>query len=263
MLHRVLNAAWKAKEAAKYLVRQASGEDPLLPPPWLHSIGGGDFKAKGFEFFAYFRELGGLKKTDRVLDIGCGTGRMALPLTTYLQGTYDGMDIVKPSIDWCRKAYRNFPNSRFHFADLSNNEYNRGSVLASAYRFPFPDRSFDFIILTSVFTHMLPRDVGNYLSEIRRMLGGTVFITAFLIDKDTRNLINQGKSSLKFIYERDGYFAEFPDNPEAALAYERKTFVNMVTESGLSIVTTRDGSWRGSEGLSDQDFVIARCAACS
>ena len=41
-------------------------------------------------------ERHGLKPEHRVLDIGCGVGRVALPLTRYLtSGTYDGFDIVK------------------------------------------------------------------------------------------------------------------------------------------------------------------------
>src|SRR5579862_1080583 len=77
---------------------------PLLPPISLHCIGSGDFLAIGDEFFGYFNALADLKPDERVLDIGCGTGRMARPLAGYLKkGSYYGIDIVKSSVEWCQQ----------------------------------------------------------------------------------------------------------------------------------------------------------------
>ncbi len=55
-----------------------------MPPAEKHFIGDGDFRAIGAEFLRHFVKLGELKPTDKVLEIGCGIGRMALPLTHYL-----------------------------------------------------------------------------------------------------------------------------------------------------------------------------------
>src|SRR5207302_10777966 len=64
--------------------------NPLLPPCGLHCVGDGDYIEIGEEFFRYFVDIAGLKPQDRVLDVGCGTGRMAQPLTKYLKcGSYD------------------------------------------------------------------------------------------------------------------------------------------------------------------------------
>src|SRR5688500_5001218 len=96
---------------AYHIGRLSGWRDPLLPPNWLHSVGGWDFKEVGEEFFQYFVNLGGLEPDQRVLDVGSGTGRMALPLTRYLEdGSYDGIDIVAASVEWCRKTYsRRYP----------------------------------------------------------------------------------------------------------------------------------------------------------
>jgi len=40
----------------------------------------------------------------RVLDIGCGSGRVAVPLTGYLcAGFYEGFDVDAEMIAWCRR----------------------------------------------------------------------------------------------------------------------------------------------------------------
>ena len=81
-------------------------------------------------------------------------------------------------IAWCQENITpKHPNFRFQVADIRNKEYNSGErFAASEYEFPYEDASFDFVLLTSVFTHLLPNEVENYLSEIQRVLapGGGV-----------------------------------------------------------------------------------------
>ncbi len=60
--------------------------DELTPPRKKIFVGDGNFKKIGEEFLWYFIKLGELKPNERVLDVGCGIGRMAAPLTKYLDG---------------------------------------------------------------------------------------------------------------------------------------------------------------------------------
>src|SRR5215469_3416700 len=142
--------------------------DPLIPPRWMVFVGGCNFNDQ--EFLRYFAELGGLKPGDRVLDVGCGIGRMAVPLTKFLdeRGSYEGFDIVPDGITWCQSQITpRFPRFRFTLADIYNGLYNPGGgYRAGDYVFPYPDASFDFVFLFSVFTHMLPADMENYLRQI-------------------------------------------------------------------------------------------------
>ena len=73
------------------------------PPPDLIHCGDGDFRAIGLEFLDHLAGLAGLAPDARMLDLGCGVGRIALPLTQYLSaaGTYDGIDVMPSSIRWC------------------------------------------------------------------------------------------------------------------------------------------------------------------
>jgi 2-polyprenyl-3-methyl-5-hydroxy-6-metoxy-1,4-benzoquinol methylase len=58
--------------------------EEFLPPRALRFVGNGDFLQVGKIFLNIFIEKAGLQKTDNVLDVGCGIGRMAIPLTKYL-----------------------------------------------------------------------------------------------------------------------------------------------------------------------------------
>lgn len=170
--------------------------DPLTPPHRLGFVGSGDFRASGDEFREQFVELAGLRPDEDVLDVGSGVGRVAVGLTGWLQGRYEGIDIVRRGVEWCQQAITpRYPNFSFQVADLYNRHYNpEGRVPASEYRFPFEDQSFDFVVLTSVFTHLLPPDRDNYIAEIARVLrpAGRCFGTFFLFDNEARSSLQNG-----------------------------------------------------------------------
>lgn len=240
--------------------------DEIIPPRRMIFIGDGDFKEVGGQFLKYFIEIGGLRPTDKVLDVGCGIGRMAVPLTGYLsgEGCYEGMDIVKEGINWCQKKITpRYPNFQFHIADIYNKRYNpKGKYQSAEYKFPYQDESFDFIFLTSVFTHMLARDMENYLSEISRVLkkNGTCFITFFLLNEESSGLIDKNKSKFGFKYQDEDCRLEDKKVPESAVAYEEGFVRSLHKKYELSILEPiQYGSWCGRERfLSFQDIIIAK-----
>lgn len=239
--------------------------DKLTPPRKMIFIGDGDFKKIGEEFFQYFIEYGKLKPNERILDVGCGIGRMAVPLTKYLDknGSYEGFDIVANGINWCRKNISpQYPNFHFQLAEVFNKSYNpNGRYKASEYKFPYKNESFDFVFLTSVFTHMLPQDMENYLCEITRVLrrDGRCLITFFLLNKESLQLIKAGKSTLDFKYEF-GEFRTIDNNTrEAAVCYDEVFISGLYEKYGLKInQRILYGSWCSrSNFLSYQDIIMA------
>jgi SAM-dependent methyltransferase len=239
----------------------------LIPPPHLHNVGLADFATVGDIFLKLFVSLCGLREDDRVLDIGAGTGRMARPLTTVLKtGTYHGLEIVKESVYWCRLAYRNYPNFDFQHADIRNSVYNpTGAFSAAEYRFPFADQSFTFVILTSVFTHMLRAEVETYLSELARVLtrDGRVFATFFLLDDASRDGIRRGASAMNFSYRTDRSWYQSEKRLEAAVAYDELDVVSMCRRAGLHVSSLYHGTWSGRpQGFSWQDIVILHREDC-
>jgi len=240
--------------------------DELTPPKRKIFVGGReDYKRIGEEFLRYFIELGGLEPDERVLDVGCGIGRMAVPLTKYLneRGSYEGFDIVPDGINWCRKKITaKHPNFRFQLADIFNKKYHpRGRYRSSEYRFPYASESFDFVFLTSVFTHMLPDDMEHYFSEISRVIkkGGRCLITFFLWNEEALQLINAGKSIYDFKYEGKGFRTIHRDTPESAVAYDERFIRGMYEKFRFTIrEPIHFGSWCGRENaLAYQDVIIA------
>jgi len=237
----------------------------MVPPRTLHFVGDGDFKTVGQEFRRLFTQYGGLKPEHRVLDVGCGIGRMAVPLTDYLSGAgeYRGFDIVKRGVKWCQaNITRRYPKFQFLHSDVKNEFYNPAGVSeASSYRFPYKDCSFDFIFLTSVFTHMFPTDMENYAKEISRVLtkGGTCFVTMFFLNEESESLIEKKLSTQNFVYRLAGCVTADAKNPEAALAFEETYVRSLFGGLGLSIrEPIHYGAWCGrKEFLSYQDIVIA------
>ncbi|KAJ8134256.1 hypothetical protein OY671_012531, partial [Metschnikowia pulcherrima] len=129
------------------------------PDPDSVFVGDGDFQAVGSEFLGHFIRKGGLRPESRVLDIGSGIGRMAVPLTQYIdpaKGSYCGIDPVSGGINWCQqKITPVYPNFEFRYMDIAHSSYNpKGAIDGLMLRLPFEDQQFDFVIMTSVVTHL-------------------------------------------------------------------------------------------------------------
>lgn len=236
-------------------------KNQLVPPKGKIFIGSGDFIKQGKTFLKHLIELGNLKPEHHVLDIGSGIGRMAIPLTKYLsqEGKYEGFDIVKTGVKWCRKNITpQYPNFNFTHLNLKNSLYNLStSQEASKIKFPYPDNSFDFIILTSVFTHMLPNDVENYLQEINRVLksSGKCFCTFFILSKEYKNT----NSDFNFLFDRGNYSLMDEKVPEANVAYKNEYLNSIISNAGLKLKSEHFGYWSGrqkSEALDFQDILI-------
>ena len=237
----------------------------LPPPDDLVNQMGGYFKEIGEKYLSHFKTLGELKPNESFLDVGCGVGRIAVPLVSYLrEGIYEGFDINADAISWCKENIEsNHSNFHFRVVDLYNKHYNKsGKYKASEFKFPYDSESFDFVSLTSVFTHLLPSDMENYFAEIARVLkkDGRCLITYFLINPESLKNIENQNSGFDFKHQMSGVRTVSKTDPEKAIAYDEKQIKKLYEKFNLKIIEPiHYGSWSGKkdskEGL---DIIIAK-----
>jgi SAM-dependent methyltransferase len=205
-----------------------------------------------------------LQPHEAVLDMGSGNGQKARVLASYLnsEGRYEGLDVVQAGVDWCREAYRAHRNFSFQRADVYSTHYNPGgSMKDDEYVFPFGDASFDLVFFSSVFTHMLPDGVSNYLKETTRVLkpGGRYVATYFLLNEQSMRGIEAGRASIAFGHSLGACRVRDAKNPSSAVAHYEGIVRQMHVDVGLCVAEIAYGFWSGSKELLGalQDTILA------
>ena len=139
----------------------------------------------------------GLTPDSRVLDIGCGTGQMAMALEDYLsdRGAFYGTDIGREGVEFCQRTYRR-KNFVFGVGEMT--------------RVPFPTSAgpFDMAIFFSVFTHTFVDESVLLLAEARRLLrpGGAV-----IADVITSDLVERGAGNRGQMWVNRGHFVRLAE----------------------------------------------------
>lgn len=261
-----LTPLWFRRSVAGALVDLRSVPQRLRDPArrnepfaFLHNVGNGDFRGVGEQLVANLRDHAGLQGSDRVLDIGCGTGRVAAPLAALLAaggGSYLGFDVSRVGIGYCRRRFARDAHMQFRHIDVWNGDYNpRGRVSELETRFPAADAGIDLAFATSVFTHMRMPAVRRYLAETARVLapGGRFAFTAFALEPG-----REASPDLPFRPFDDTSRVIDPNAPEQAIAHRREALEAAVAEAGLALRTFRRGAWCGpAEYDGSQDLFVA------
>ncbi|KQB37706.1 class I SAM-dependent methyltransferase [Flavobacterium aquidurense] len=243
-------------------------KNKLVPNKGDIFIGGGDFATQGKHLFDLLKKYASIEPDHAVLDIGCGIGRVAVPLTGYLSnsGKYEGFDVVKKGIIWCENHItKDFPNFRFQYIPLNNDLYHLTDKKAENFKFPYEDNSFNTIFLFSVFTHMQPHEVQNYLKEINRVLkpDGKCLSTFFLYDDQIESEISNKNRSFSFPFEKGNYRVMNEKVPSANIAFNEDYLNQMIEKSQLKSENKIYGRWanRADKDLYDfQDILVLRKA---
>jgi ubiquinone/menaquinone biosynthesis C-methylase UbiE len=126
------------------------------------SVGG------SFNLFGVFqRELllqHGLKADDVILDVGCGSGRLANALKDMPHLKFIGIDVVQDLLDYAQEI-----------SDRSDWQF----IKTNDFKLPLADNSMDMVTAFSLFTHLLHEETYAYLAEMRRVLkpGGKIIFS--------------------------------------------------------------------------------------
>jgi SAM-dependent methyltransferase len=160
-------------------------------PPSKYRMGGKHFKNDAAFIKTAVRDVKrlerycGLTTDSRLLDWGCGAGRLAVGVREHFSdeggriADYHGVDVQPELIEWA-DANLAGPGYRFTCVDVTNERYNPDGT---------PERtlatdpgSVDVFYAYSVFSHMNDEDTPAYLHLIREALaeGGKAFVTCFV-----------------------------------------------------------------------------------
>jgi SAM-dependent methyltransferase len=222
----------------------------------MTGVGPDDFAAISESHLFHIRRSVGIEPHHNIVEIGCGIGRDAIALTRILSpaGHYTGIDIIKPSIDWCNEnisaKHQNFKFIHYDVADQLHNA--GGNIQTTSINLPFEDGSVDRIFLWSVFTHLFRADIVHYLKEFRRILApdGLVLATCFIVNDEiiaSAQTTNLTPYNLRFehLYEPGCYITNI-DAPASAVAYDEASMRSMIEEAGLTLARPfQRGQWSG------------------
>jgi 2-polyprenyl-3-methyl-5-hydroxy-6-metoxy-1,4-benzoquinol methylase len=143
------------RDYRRWVSRLLDGQ-PDRDAAMARAVGGGDYHAVGEAERNILVALG-LKSGDAVIDVGCGSGRLATALDRSGPSVhYLGTDVVPELVSYAQKR-------------CATRETWRFSVV-NGLTIPQPDASADFITFFSVFTHLARNECLAYLKEAKRVV---------------------------------------------------------------------------------------------
>ena len=240
-----------------------------IPTDLIDKTGGGPEAWAGIaeNHMRVYAKYAPIKPYHHVLEVGCGVGRDAMPLTKRMgpDGSYTGIDIMHDCIDWCRihitPKHHNFT---FLATDIRSADYNpTGSLTTAQYELPLADASIDRVILQSVFTHLLEHEITHYLAQFQRVLrdGGLVCATCFLVDDETLDLARTSGSRYTFEHAySDDIRVHDPGNPRRIVGIGHGALRRMLQRSRMELAAPpARGYWSGRPSIGHfQDVLVIR-----
>ena len=190
---------------------------------WLVTLGREGALREGMLHLAH------LRPGESVLDVGCGTGTLAIAAKRQVgtTGTVYGVDASPEMIARAEKKAR---------------KAGVEVIFKKAFvqKLPFPDAQFD-VVLTTIMLHHLPRTARQELAiEMRRVLkpGGRVLAIDFgETDRKRRTFLD-------LFHRRHGHV-------------DLKDMIEMLNAAGLNIPQS------GAVGMRDLNFVVATAPCCA
>ncbi|WP_091736118.1 class I SAM-dependent methyltransferase [Phenylobacterium immobile] len=177
---------------------RSASVDPKLPPAYLRVLTAGSADAEVFvqqgraaaaEFMALAKaHTAPIGPETRVLEFGCGSGRVARWVIDGTQARFTGCDINPKLIAWCQANLA----GDFRLTEL-------------APPLPYADAAFDLVYALSVFTHMHEANARAWFAELARVTapGGLALLT-FLDDRLPTAGAVKGLAEAGFGVRREG-----------------------------------------------------------
>ncbi len=184
-----------------------------------------DFVAAGVRDVKLLRQRAGLGRRKRVLDWGCGAGRLAVGIKHLLGHVedYHGVDVQPELLYWARDHLSD-EHTRFTLVDQRNARYNPDGDVTFA--IPADRGSVDVLYSYSVFSHMLTDDVAGYSRTIAEVLApdGRALMTAF-VEEDVPDCVENPEDYLKLEWKGALHCVRF----------NRQFFEQTIYDAGLAV----------------------------
>jgi SAM-dependent methyltransferase len=180
-----------------------------------------------------------IERFERVLDFGCGCGRVARHWIGIEGLEIHGCDVDSDQIEWCRQ---NLPQLQVRLTPLTPPT-------------GYDTDTFDFIYALSVFTHMDEELQHAWMTEFRRLLrpGGMLLFTTLGSEWAQHRLPARDLSR----FQSGDLVVQRPrlSGTSACTAYHPREYVTTALMDGFSPVAIRDGS---TEAVLRQDAYLVR-----
>jgi SAM-dependent methyltransferase len=188
------------------------------------------------DFWTHAFHAGLFRLDSTIVDIGCGCGRFAHPLRDYqfkyetFSGRYVGIDIDEEMLNWCRA---NFDRTRFEFyrSEHASKAYNTKGGNDAYYELPLENSSADLVFSSSLFTHLLEKEIVNYCRESCRVLKPGCSMAMFCFSMDHPPPTFGDRHTFRF--KMGNARVESLAVPEAAVAYEEKFLFQTARDAGF------------------------------
>lgn len=202
-----------------------------------------------------------LSPNSKILDYGCGWGRLAFAASNYLNqnGLYVGIDINRYAIDTLKSSYSKYENFDFLLYEVKDaenyiylQEEKTSPSDSEALDVIVPakyEKAFDAIYTCSVFTHMWKDAIIHILKEQAKALNynGTCINTWLIIDQYAQYILRCGLADRQLPFQVKGAFTYSLENPLLCTAYSLEDVYDMYAQAGHQIFGIEFGSWSGRE----------------
>ena len=183
-----------------------------------------------------------LRPDSHILDIGCGTGRLAHALRSYLDGgQYHGIDIRADYVQACRKSFAFSKGYSFRHLDYYHPEWNTSGKKVPT-ELPYDPGSLDLVVVLGVLYHQDFTGAAEILHRSGHLIKhyGTLVCTAKLLNHHSMAHLSPDQYSSR----SDKSWHASRERPLLDVAHPEEGFRRAMLQSRLQIrEPVRRGGW--------------------
>jgi SAM-dependent methyltransferase len=279
--------------------RTKRAKELRLVPELEYRIGGKQSYGEWCHVIGVFQALIGSNVAkpvgNQIVDIGCGTGILAVASTPFVAsgGHYTGIDVGAKEIEFDKRHYpaaqfsfvhskdRNaayttegyvsWNNAPSHARRDANDTGGVGTTAVAAQRataespWPVESDSVDLVTALSVWTHFNEQDALYYLADVARILksGARALISMFLLDdvfdarfQDAPKDLGDLQFTEVCCDSGDWLTPDWTRVPEDVIGLRPRGLDRLLEATGLRLREFHPGSWKQSAGVYFQDVAV-------